>query len=106
MIIAVDFDDTLCIASILDYGGKPNIPLFSKLIEAKKKGHKIILWTCRGGDWLEEAIQFCEYYDLEFDAVNENIKDGEYVNISHKIMADLYIDDKAPGSINHFLRMK
>ena len=99
MIIAVDFDHTIYFETI----DKINFPLIDKLIRVRSQGHKLILWTCRGGDWMWEAIQFCKTFGLEFDAVNENIKDREYKEVSVKVVADLYIDDKAPGSIKYFM---
>lgn len=105
MIIAVDFDGTLAMNSRglgIDVG-TPNIPLIEKLIEAKKKGYQLILWTCRGGLWLEEAILWCKDLGLEFDAHNENVPGYNYILISCKVVADLYIDDKSPGSIQYFL---
>jgi hypothetical protein len=104
MIIAVDFDGTLGFES--KYGYSPNLPVIEKIKQLKAKGHQIILWTCRGGSWLAEAIKFCEDYDLIFDSINENIKEREYYHISCKVIADLYVDDKAPGSIEYFLNME
>ncbi|KKM26529.1 hypothetical protein LCGC14_1583880 [marine sediment metagenome] len=108
MIIAVDFDGTLCLGQSPNTNRDeiPNLPLIQKCKEAKQKGHKLILWTCRGGSWLEEAIDFCEYFGLEFDATNENISGIDYTRISCKAIADLYVDDKAPGSIQYFMDMK
>jgi hypothetical protein len=106
MIIAVDFDGMIALSSIRGYRTQgeevPNIPLILALIKAQKKGHKLILWTCRGGEWLQEAIDFCKEYSLEFDAVNENIS-GDYKEISCKVVADLYIDDRN-CSITDFIR--
>jgi len=102
MIIAVDFDHTIYFETI----DKVNFPLIEKLIKVREKGHKLILWTCRGGLWLEEAVDFCECYGLVFDSVNENIKGIDYTNISCKAIADLYVDDKAPGSIEYFMNKK
>ena len=70
------------------------------LIELKKEGHKIILWTNRGDNEeykvLTEAVDWCRSKGLEFDAVNENLPDQEKISgYSPKIMADYYIDDKA-----------
>ena len=105
MIIAVDFDGTLAIESKglgIDMG-YANLPLIQKLIEVKKKGHKLILWTCRGDEWLEEAIEWCKEYGLEFDTHNENIPGYDYINLSCKVVADFYVDDKSPNSIQYFL---
>jgi len=103
MIIAVDFDGTLVKEGLFSDSLTPNIPLIKKLKIIKSKGHNLILWTCRGDKWLKEAIDFCNLYGLEFDAINENIKGYTYTNISCKVVADLYIDDKSPGSIQYFM---
>ncbi len=69
---ACDFDGTLC-ESIFPGIGKPNMALINHLIKRRKQGNKIILWTCRVGDRLKEAVEWCKSYGLEFDAVNENL---------------------------------
>jgi len=103
MIIAVDFDGTISLGDLNEM--LPNHALITKLIKARSMGHKLILWTCRGEEWLNEAIAFCQDYNLVFDAVNENIKGYDYIKISCKAVADLYVDDKSPGSIEYFMRM-
>ena len=70
-IIAVDFDGTLC-SECYPAIGMPNLPLFALLKGARRQGKKVILWTCRCGDLLEQ-----------------------YGTESRKISADVYIDDKA-----------
>jgi hypothetical protein len=102
MILACDFDHTI----YFENTDTPNYPVITKLIEARKKGHKLILWTCRGEGWEKEAIDYCKSFGLEFDAVNENVKGFNYTRISCKVIADLYIDDKSPGSIEYFLKLK
>lgn len=95
-IYCVDFDGTLC-ESIFPGIGCPNMALINHLIKRQKQGNKIILWTCRVGERLQEAVEWCKGYSLEFDAVNENLPEmveywgGE----SRKVFADVYIDDKA-----------
>lgn len=106
MIIACDFDGTLAFTNSLENCESPNLPLINKLKEAREKGHSLILWTCRGGVWLQEAIDFCKFYGLLFNSVNVNIEGVIYTNISCKVVADLYIDDKSPGSIDYFLNLK
>ena len=71
-IIAVDFDGTLC-SECYPAIGMPNLPLFALLKGARRQGKKVILWTCRCGDLLEEAVAWCRMFGLEFDAVNENV---------------------------------
>lgn len=95
-IYAVDFDGTLC-KSVWPGVGEPNKVLINHLIKRQKQGNKIILWTCRCGDRLKEAVEWCRSYGLEFNSVNENLPemiDWYGVNC-RKIAADVYIDDKA-----------
>lgn len=95
-IIAVDFDGTLC-EEIWPAIGAPNVELIYYLINERLNGAKLILWTCRKGIRLEEAVTWCTEHGLEFDAVNENIPEilEAYHGIdSRKITATEYIDDK------------
>ena len=95
-IIAVDFDGTLC-SDCYPEIGEANIPLVQELKENIKRGNRIILWSCRCGERLEEAIRWCSDHGLQFDAVNENIPEvlKYYGSDSRKIYADIYIDDRA-----------
>ena len=65
------------------------------MIEMRKKGHKLILWTCRTGKALDEAVRWCEGHGLEFDAINENLPEivAKFDGESRKIFANVYIDD-------------
>lgn len=91
MIIAVDFDGTLTEKDIYPDIAQPRTDLINWLKQKKNNGHKLILWTCRIGIRLNEAVAWCREQGLEFDAVNENL--GSYP--SRKIVADVYIDDRA-----------
>ena len=95
-IIAVDFDGTLC-SECFPAIGTPNTPLIYALREQKRLGKKIILWTCRAGERLSEAVDWCSQHGLSFDAINENLPEiiELYGNDSRKITADIYIDDKS-----------
>ena len=95
-IYAVDFDGTLC-ESIFPDIGSPNMALINHLIQRRKQGNKIILWTCRVNERLQEAVDWCKQFGLEFDAVNENLleKIEQWGGDTRKIFADVYIDDKA-----------
>jgi len=98
MIYAVDFDGTLTLTNEFPRIGKANIPLFNYCKQLKKEGNKLILWTCRSGKWLDDAVEACKLYNLEFDAVNKNVPEtlelfGKYGEGS-KVYADFYIDDK------------
>lgn len=95
-IYAVDFDGTLC-EDIFPGIGSPNMALINHLIKRRKQGNKIILWTCRVGKCLKEAVGWCRQYGLEFDTVNVNLPEmiEWYGNDCRKVAADVYIDDKA-----------
>lgn len=95
-IYAVDFDGTLCESQWPGIGA-PNTKLIEHLIKRRKEGAKIILWTCRVEERLQEAVEWCREQGLEFDAVNDNLPESieKYGCNSRKIHADCYIDDKA-----------
>lgn len=95
MIIAVDFDGTLCIDEYPSIG-KPNTRLIKSLKSHIEHGHRVILWTCRTGAALDDAVAWCKTFGLYFDAVNENlphIKES-WGGDTRKVYADIYIDDK------------
>lgn len=94
LIIAVDFDGTL-VDHVFPGMGAPRISTIDKVKELKARGHRLILWTCREGEALLDAVRFCTAMGLTFEAVNENIPNPEYAfPTSHKVYADLYLDDK------------
>ena len=96
MIIAVDFDGTLCMDCFPEIGVQ-NMPLIRNLRKSQELGDKLILWTCRAGDKLQEAVEWCREHGLLFDAVNDNLPEmvEKWGSNSRKITADIYIDDKA-----------
>lgn len=98
-IIAVDFDGTLCANRWPDIG-EPNFELINYIKEERNKGAKIILWTCRTGLELADAIVWCRNHDLMFDAVNENVEEAIelFGRNTRKIFAHEYIDDRMCGA--------
>lgn len=92
MIIAVDFDGTLQFTD-----KSPNLPLFRMLRQKQYRGDIIILWTCRSGKRLSEAVSFCLSNGLKFNYVNQNSPIAvAYLGYDpRKIYADLYIDNKS-----------
>ncbi len=102
MIFAVDFDGTLCEHEFPEIG-RPNEKLIGWLIKRRKAGDKVILWTNRMGEYLDNAVKWCEEKGLIFDAVNDNVPEimEKYKDIlngkppSRKITADVFIDDAA-----------
>ena len=93
-IIAVDFDGTLCENKWPEIG-RPNEELIHYLLDQKKQGAKLILWTCRAGKLLEAAVRWSSEQGLLFDAVNENLPETFewHGGDSRKIFAHEYIDD-------------
>ena len=95
-IIAVDFDGTLCDSNYPDLG-EPIQPVIDRLLIEQLNGAKIILWTCREGQLLADAVKWCYEHGITFDAINENLPEevGKWGTMPRKIGADIYIDDKA-----------
>lgn len=95
-IIAIDFDGTLCEECWPAIGpAREDIIGRAKAVQAA--GAKLILWTCRTGEPLQEAVAWCAAHGLQFDGVNANLPEREefYGGKTRKISADEYWDDKA-----------
>lgn len=92
-IVAVDFDGTLSLDSQYPDIGQFNTPLYEALMRLRSIGWSIVLWTCREGKELKEAVVWCANNGLEFDAINENPSHVPFK--SRKVVADMYIDDRA-----------
>ncbi len=95
-VIAIDFDGCLC-SSAYPNIGKPHWEVIRDALAEKAKGSALILWTCREGDLLQEAVKACESWGLSFDAINENLSErvSFFGTNSRKISADEYWDDRA-----------
>lgn len=94
-IIAVDFDGTLCTNKWPEIG-EPNHKMITYLKERQAAGDKLILWTCRVDEILNNAVRWCRKKGLIFDAVNENLPNiiAEFGTDTRKIFANEYIDDR------------
>lgn len=94
-IIAVDFDGTLCENNWPEIG-EPRFGTIAYLLKEKKQGAKLILWTCRIGEMLEKAVEWCTEHGLEFDTVNENLPEiiESFGSDTRKIFANEYLDDR------------
>lgn len=99
MIIAIDFDGTIVENKYPQIGRE--IPFATETIKAlEKKGHRIILWTMRYGELLDEAVAFCESRGVSFYAVNKSFPEEEFdEKLSRKVNADLFIDDRNYGGL-------
>ena len=95
-IIAVDFDGTLC-GNAFPEIGQPKHDIINAAKAAQKNGAKLILWTCRNKDHLQNAVEWCRTHGLDFDAVNENLEHVKemFGGDTRKIYANEYWDDKA-----------
>ncbi|MDP5158359.1 MAG: hydrolase [Flaviramulus sp.] len=99
LIIAVDFDGTI-VEDAYPNIGKPMIFAFETLKKLQEDGHRLILWTYRCGNRLDEAVKFCEENGVVFYAVNRSFPEEEFNNdMSRKIHADLFIDDRNIGGL-------
>lgn len=101
MTIAVDFDGTIVEHHYPKIGEE--VPFATETLRMLiKDGHKLILWSVREGELLEEAVQWCRERGVEFYAVNKDYPEEkvEYNNhFSRKIKADLFIDDRNIGGL-------
>lgn len=101
MNIAIDFDGTIVEHKYPEIGRE--IPF---AIETLKKiqddGHKLILWSCRTGSLLQEAVDYCKERGLEFYAANLDFPEEDVennLNYSRKLKVDMFIDDRNLGGL-------
>ena len=100
MVIAIDFDGTI-VEHAYPKIGRPIPFAIETLLQIQKDGHKLILWTVRRGDLLQEAVDYCAQHGLHFFAENENYR-GETIEreeYSRKLKADMFIDDRNLGGL-------
>ena len=100
--IAVDFDGTIVEHKYPAIGKE--IPFaIDTLKRLSFEGYRLILWTARDGNLLDEAVEFCKKRGLTFYAVNSNHPAsylfGGKSDKSQKVIADLYIDDHNLGGL-------
>ena len=84
---AFDYDGT-----IIDRNGKP----IEKTVEAMKrcyrKGHLVIIWTCRSGRLAADAEATLKKFRIPYHSFNHN---PDFNTGSPKMYADLTVDDRA-----------
>ena len=71
MIIAVDFDGTI-VEDKYPKIGKLRGNAIEVLKKLQEEGHYIILWTCRDGSELEEAVLFLKEKGFVPDKINDH----------------------------------
>lgn len=98
MNIAIDFDGTI-VEHKYPKIGKPIPFAIETLLQLQKDNHKLILWTVREGDLLQEAIDYCTARGLTFYAVNENYVGERREGSPRKLAVDMFIDDRNLGGL-------
>ena len=101
MTIAVDFDGTIVTHEYPRIGKE--IPFATDTLrQLIKDGHRLVLWTVREGDLLQEAVGWCRERGVEFYAINRDYPEEEphnNNNFSRKLKVDLWIDDRNVGGL-------
>ncbi len=102
MTIAVDFDGTIVEHRYPEIG--PELPFAVdtlKMLIADK--HKLILWSVREGQLLEDAVNWCRERGIEFYAINKDFpEENEKLNqhYARKLSSvDVWIDDRNVGGL-------
>lgn len=96
-VVAVDFDGTIVYHLYPDTSlvervdnGVAAVSVLKRLQEA---GVLVVVWTCREGDLLNQAVHWLISKGFTADGYNENavVCDGF---AEHKVLADWYFDDR------------
>lgn len=99
-IIALDFDGTVVTHAYPEVGEDIGaVPVLKELVT---QGDKLILWTMRHDQLLEDAVAWFRKHEIPLWAINENPTQERWTT-SPKIHADLVIDDSALGCPTCFL---
>lgn len=101
MVIAVDFDGTIVEHRYPSIGKELPFAI-DTLRKLAEEGHRLILWTVREGQYLDEAVEFCRDRGLEFYAVNRDYPEEKQESNNHfsrKLKADIWIDDRNLGGL-------
>lgn len=98
MVIAVDFDGTI-VEHAYPAIGKPIPFAIETLLQLQKENHKLILWTVREGELLQDAIDYCAERGLYFYAENANYRGEDRSTAGRKLGVDMFIDDRNVGGL-------
>lgn len=93
--VGLDFDGTM-VKHKYPKIGEPIEDAVEVVQELIEKGHKVILYTMRSGERLQEAVDYLEEEGIKLYAVNEN-PSQKYWTESPKIFCNVYIDDATLG---------
>lgn len=101
MIIAIDFDGTIVENEYPEIGKERPFAIDTlKMLMADH--HRLVLWTCREGRLLDDAIAWCREKGVEFYAVNRDYPEetaDHNPNFTRKLKADIFIDDRNVGGL-------
>lgn len=101
MTIAVDFDGTIVEHEYPAIGRE--IPFAVDTLKMLiADGHRIILWTVREGQLLDEAVDWCEQRGVRFFAVNSNFPEEDpekFKDYTRKLKVEMFIDDRNVGGL-------
>jgi hydroxymethylpyrimidine pyrophosphatase-like HAD family hydrolase len=90
MVIAIDFDGTITDKNIFPEIGAFKEHVLEAIKNFQEHGHKVVMWTCREGIYLDDAKNALHRKGIFLDGYNFS----PYQLQSRKIVADVYIDDK------------
>lgn len=101
MTIAVDFDGTIVKHKYPEIGEE--LPFATETLKMLiEDRHKLILWTVREGELLQQAIDWCKERGVIFFAVNRDYPEETIENNNHfsrKLKVDMWIDDRNIGGL-------
>ena len=101
MVIAVDFDGTIVENKYPEIGQE--LPFAIETLKMLiKDRHRVVLWTCREGELLDAALDWCRERGVEFYAANRDYPEETTDNNPHftrKLKADIFIDDRSIGGL-------
>lgn len=100
MIIGVDFDGTI-VTHDFPKIGKPLDLALDTLRELVRLEHKLVLFTMRSGETLDEAVEYLHQNNVRLWGINTNPDQSSWTT-SPKAYCHLYIDDAALGCPLHF----
>jgi hypothetical protein len=95
LLIGIDFDGTI-VKHMFPAIGDPVEGALEKLKNWQEKGHKLILWTMRSGNTLDEAVDYLTRNGITLFGINENPTQKEWTS-SPKAYCQVYVDDAAYG---------
>ena len=90
--IAIDFDGT-CVTHAYPNVGR-EIGAAPWLKRLTKDGHQLILFTMRGGKYLDAAVRWFNAHEIPLYGINVNPTQHLWTN-SPKAYAEIYVDDAA-----------